>query len=565
VLDNLSVAPSPLWLQVRLLAVGCKPINNLVDSTNYVMFEYGNPMHLFDRRKLSHHTITVRSARQQEPLKTLDNEVRLLDAEDVVIAAGTEPVALAGVIGGEAAEIDDDTTQGYLEVGNFNAFKVQETARRLNIRTESSLRFSKGIDPNLATTAAQRAVTLLGELASAAVISAHDEYPRPRKPKAITFNPTQISRVTGMPVAEKQAVDALQRLRFQITQDSKEEWKVGVPSDRLDVVADHDVVEEVVRLIGLHEIKPATLHSLSAVPLPHHIYWREVVRDVLVKLGLTEVYNASFEPARYAGSFGLSVEPHITVVNPPAPELSQLRTSLLPGLIANLAANRETVQRNAHQGKESALFEIGNVYRPGTGKRVSGIIEEENLAGVIVGATPTVENIAIALGEQLGIADMTIRPAHHQISEQLKFRLPITSFELNLTQLLQQVEGTVGAAKSLSEIESQHNEAASFVSFARYPAVYRDLSVLVDTNVTVEQVQEIIERVGGHLVTDVDLFDIYSAADDTAATEEPARQSVAFHIAYQSPGKTLTDEEVALLHNRIVQALQDELDATARE
>ena len=564
VVDNLASAPSPLWLQVRLIASGGKPINNLVDITNYVMFEYGNPLHLFDRAKLSGHTITVRSAAPGERLITLDKEERGLDQQDIVIACGKEAIALAGVIGGQAAQIEDTTTAGLLEVGNFNAFRVQETARRVNIRTESSVRFSKDIDPNFVTAAAQRAVGLLQTAAGASVTAVIDKYPHPRHPKVISLDPALPSRIAGVPVAEKQAKQALERLRFRVAK-KKTAWEVTVPTDRLDVMEEHDVVEEVVRMSGLNEIAAAELKPITPTPLPHHIYWREVVRDTLMQLGMSEVYNASFEPAQYADIAGVSRQPHITVANPPAPELSRLRVSLIPGLLANLAMNREILHRNVNRGKESAFFEIGNVYRAGEGGRVPGIVEEENLAGVIVGRAPALDDIAASLGEQLGISDLRLSAYPQPLTAALKYRAPLTAFEVNLTRLVQTAEGKVPAPRTLDELKAQLGEARAFTPIAKYPAVYRDLSIIVDPSVAIERVQEVIERAGGQLVADVDLFDVYSSADDSAAAGRPARQSLAFHITYQSPDKTLTDDEVAALHNDIVGALHQELDATLRE
>jgi phenylalanyl-tRNA synthetase beta subunit len=223
------------------------------------------------------------------------------------------------------------------------------------------------------------------------------------------------------------------------------------------------------------------------------------------------------------------------------------------------------MHRNAQQGKENALFEIGNVYREGTGGRVPGVEEAENLAVIIVGSSPTLADAAAALGEQLGIADFYLNPYPHPLAGPLKYRLPVTAFEVNLTELIRAAPGEVPASSTLAAIQSRRQTTHAFVPIARYPAVFRDLSVLVAPEVTPEHVQEIIERAGGELVADVDLFDIYSSADDSAAGDEVARQSLAFHITYQAATKTLTDDEVAAVHNRIVETLKTELDADLRE
>ncbi|MEK7556583.1 MAG: phenylalanine--tRNA ligase subunit beta, partial [Patescibacteria group bacterium] len=275
-IENLVVAPSPLWMQARVLAAGGKPINNLVDITNYVTFEYGNPVHLFDQRLLPGKRITIRSAAQREKLVLLDDTEQELFPEDLLIAASGKPIALAGIMGGKQSGVGEATTRGFLEVANFNAYTIQETARRLGLRTEASTRFSKGLDPNLVSTAAWRCLTLLTELAQGEAIGVTEAYPKPFSPRVIPFNPARVGSVAGSDIFnEKDSEKILTHLGCTVDTssglqptspsqgevplltkerpthgESGEVWQIMAPTVRLDLEGEHDLIEEVIRGTG---------------------------------------------------------------------------------------------------------------------------------------------------------------------------------------------------------------------------------------------------------------------------------------------------------------------------
>lgn len=557
ILDDLVVQVSPLWLQARLLSVGGKPINNLVDITNLVMFEYGNPTHLFDQKNLPGKNIAVRPAKTKEQLVLLDDTVQDLSENDLVIVARDTPVALAGVMGGKLSSVSSHTTQGLLEVANFNAYSVQETARRLNVRTEASARFSKGLDPNLAQPAAERTVSLLIEIASARLVGVIDAYPKPVKPRTISFNPDRVGQIAGVDIfTPAQSKKALEGLRLKVAA-KKKPWQVTIPTDRLDLMGEHDLIEEVIRFVGLAAIQPSSPDSSLSRSLPEKIYWREAIRDTLLELGLTETYNQSFEPEAYALLAELHAEKHLSLVNPPAPELKNLRVSLMPGLIANLAKNRDLFQRNAGR-KESALFEIGHVYRPGKKGRVPGVIEENHLAAVVVGAQPSLQAIAERLQEVLGLDSIPLKNClAATVARTLKYHLPIQGFEINLDELLIGIEKPVPSLRTLEEIQAENLAASRFTPLPKFPSVFRDISLVVDPAVSASRAQEIIERAGGKLVADVDLFDEFEP-------QGSVQKSLAFHIEYRSPERTLTDKEIDRLHAKITTALETELGAEIR-
>lgn len=540
VAENLSVAPSPLWLQARLLSAGGKPMNNLVDVTNYVTFEYGNPTHLFSQAKIEK-TIHVRSARPSEKLTLLDETQLELQADDVVITSDETPVALAGVMGGKNSGIQETTNAGFLEVANFNAFSIQETSRRLGVRTESSTRFSKGLDPNLVETAARRALGLLSETAGAEVIGVIDHYPKPVKSRVISFRPSRVSQIAGSDIfTEQESKRILAHLRCTVKEG--EVWKVTIPTDRLDLEGEHDLVEEIIRVTGLYKIEPSPPKiPYSIFHIPHSIYFREVLRETLVELGLTEALNYSF------GSEG-----ELTLVNPPAPEKKYLRASLLPGLLANLDKN----QAEFHRAGFGALFEIGHIYKKGEGGRVPGVIESIHLAAVIAGTSPSLAEISQKIAEALSIDPPELKNLiTPEITSPLKYRLLLAAFEINLNELIQKVEKSVLPARTLEDIQALGALPTTFHPLPKYPSVFRDISLLVDPSVTVEQVQDVIERAGGELVADVDLFDEYAA--------EP-RKSLAFHIEYRANDRTLTDNEINPLHAKIISALESGLSAEIR-
>ncbi len=385
VLDNLTIKPSPLIMQFRLLASGTHPINNLVDITNYVMFELGQPVHLFDCDALPGKTIGVRAARIGEKITDFDNIEHTLSLENVVITVDDKVVALAGVTGALNTGITAKTTHGLLEIANFHPDAIQKSARAVNTRTEASARFSKGLDPNLAAEAHARCLDLLKELAGATVTQAIDNYPQPYAPQPISFRPTRPSQLAGTEISIDNARDALQTLRCVISEQG-DTWQVTPPFDRLDLTGEHDLVEEVIRLFGL-------LNIPSRGPARHSPACRqaglcegggdirEKLRDEFVKIGFIEVYNYSFETELIAQALGLINDTSLKLSNPVAPEQACLRQSLLPRLIENVVTNKAEWRKRASEYSR-ALFEISTVFKKGEGGVVPGVIEEERLAGI---------------------------------------------------------------------------------------------------------------------------------------------------------------------------------------
>lgn len=559
---GVQVKPSPLWLQARLWAVGARPINNVVDITNYVMYELGNPLHAFDAARLPQRSLQIRRAQAHEQLTTLDDQVRRLSPEQLVIATGDEPIAVAGVMGGHGSEVTESTAELLLEVASFRPYLVQTAAQALGLTTESSRRFSKGITPAVVGEAAARAVQLLGEQAGAMAVGVMDEYPRHAQAPVVSFRPERVSAMAGMTVPLPQTRAVLTQLRCEVAGEGAV-WQVVPPIERLDLLGEQDLIEEVVRVVGLHEI-PVQVPVAPPAParLPVLVQWREQVRDVLVASGLSESYGYSFEDDTFAQWYGLPVgDERVELSNPVAPEQRFLRRRLLPGLVHQVLANKAEFLKPMG-APERALFEIGTVFQVGAGGVVSGVVEREHVAGVLVGERARqmqVDEIVSGVLQQFGITKLAEHSGELMVFDRShalvrKLGMPVAVFELNLT-VLQQAATREPAWQPTLVTEQQ---PVAYTAPSPYPPVFRDISLLVEPGLTVERVREVLERAGGTLLVDVELFDEYQP-DGTA------QKSLAFHLMYQSFERTLTTDEVDVLHTAVIAALTDELHAEVRE
>jgi phenylalanyl-tRNA synthetase beta chain len=427
-LINLKLAPSPLWLQARLWAVGAKPINNVVDITNFVMFEFGNPSHAFDAQKLPGHTFSARLATTGEKLLLLDGTTPSLMPTQLLVTSNNQPVAVAGVMGGAATQVTEGTQEIFLEVANFNPFIIQESSRALKTFTESSARFNKGLSSELVTLATSRLLSLLQELAGAELVGFTDYYPEPPQPQPINFNPARVSRVAGLRISEEESLTSLRRLRCQVSGQ-----EVTPPFDRLDLASEPDLIEEVIRLVGLSNI-PSHAPVSQTLPLPPLLQKREALRDALVAAGFLEVCNYSFDLANLAEPLGLLNDQSLKLANPISPNEQYLRQSLLPRLLQNLVTNKAEI-RTKQSRYPKAIFEIGTVFRSGGGGRVPGVIEVEHIAGL------TLEHSAEELQQLFASTGLqvTVEPLDKRHQLQLPYgllrELPLLTFAAPLDQL----------------------------------------------------------------------------------------------------------------------------------
>ncbi|NLF00491.1 MAG: phenylalanine--tRNA ligase subunit beta [Anaerolineales bacterium] len=585
-IEGITVAPSPIRMQLRLRSAGVRPINNIVDVTNYVMLELGQPLHAFDYHWLhrrpgeDHPAIIVRRAKPGEQMRTLDGEMRTFDGEMLLITDGAGPVAVAGVMGGSESEVTEQTRDVLLEAANFNFLSVRRTSRLLGMMTEANLRFGRQVAPDLTIQAAARAAYLMAELGGGAVAPLMgDVYPGRRPQPVIQFDPAQTNRILGVDVPRQEVIRILSALEFEVTSQGEEgPLSVCVPSHRQDVTRPIDLVEEVGRIWGYDRF-PATL-ALDELPpqrTNRRLEGSERVRDVLVGCGLDEVITYSLMSLDDERRLGLEVDPdrYISVRNPLSAERATLRQTLLPSLL-------HTTRENLRFADHVAIFEVGAVYIPVEGQLLPE--EPQRLAIVITGPREArswvsgqdrslmgfyeLKGIAEGLLKGLHLAG-TFEPGQHPAlhpgrSAQLRigdavigvlgelhprvrerFDLPaqpVCALELDLDLLL----AAWGAPRTITSISP-------------HPPVYEDLAVVVAEDVPAARIVDLINQTGGALVRSVVLFDIYRGEQVGAG-----RKSLAYRLIYQADDRTLTDKEVAKLREKIVRRLTREVDASLR-
>jgi len=573
---GVKIGPSPQWMQQRLLAGGMRPISNVVDITNYVMLEYGQPLHSFDYTQIKGKKIIVRRARDDESLFTLDGMERKLNREMLIIADEKYPIALAGVMGGADSEVIDPTTAILLESANFNNVSIRRTSIKLNLRSEASSRFEKGISPELAPIALRRATQLLLELAGGkAAQGIADVYPGKKEKRPILLPKERVGRILGLELSTERTQKVLESLGLNCkSAGTSSDLMVTIPYWRTDVRMADDLVEEIARIIGYDEI-PTTLLSSQIpqqAPAPM-LSLKEQIRDLLVGCGMQEVITYSLvsqatldkvDPQRKLG-------PALRVANPMSLEQEYLRTSLRPGLLTTFASNEK------HEKGAIKLFEVGKIYLP----RANDLPEErEMLVGVLGGLR--LDRSWLAGADTIDFFD--VKGILETVLNRLKFK---ASFQPAEDQTLlagktadvvvkEQKVGVVGEVHpkttAIFDISTQplllfEIDLMKLLSFAgavyryrtipRFPGNTRDIALIIDNSLAASRVQEVIESFP--LVDQVTLFDVYSGEQVPSG-----KKSLAFSIRYQSLERTLTDEEVNQAHQQIIDRLQRDFGATLR-
>lgn len=578
VIDGVRIGPSPQWLQDRLNRAGLRPISNVVDVTNFVMLEYNQPLHAFDLGAVKDSTVIVRRARPGERLTTLDGVERALTTENLVIADASDPIGLGGVIGGANSEIGPGTQTVLLESANFAAENNRETATSMGLRTEATLRFEKGLRPELAPLALRRATALIQEVAGGTVAPGIvDVYPEPPEtPFAVSLTMRRLRQSLGMDMAMDQARSALESLGFTC-RETGETLHVEIPWWRNDVNIEDDLVEEVVRVVGYDAVPTIMLST----PIPFHspsasIALREEVKDLLTSSGMQEVINYSLASMDLLERITPVDEeaPPMRLANPMSSTHEYLRTTLHAGLLANLASNQS-------QGPGPfRLFEAGRVFLPRKGDLPE---EVETVAAVMAGRREESSWLA-AQGERdldffdakgavewllarLGI-DSAWEPAEHAVYQPGRCAV-VKSGDVVLGHVGEihpairerfDLDSGVVAGFELSQsalLAALPESDRRFESLPRFPAATRDLALVVPSDVSAGQVTSLIMR--HRLVQRAELFDIYSGENLA-----PGTKSLAFHVSLQAADRTLTNEEVTRSLDGLLRTLGRELRATLR-
>ncbi|MDX9871441.1 MAG: phenylalanine--tRNA ligase subunit beta [Clostridia bacterium] len=584
-LKDVKVGKSPLWLRQRLLAAGVRPINNIVDVTNLVMLELGQPLHAFDYDKLEGKRIVVRKPAAGEKLVTLDGQERTLQPEMLVIADAVKPVGLAGVMGGLETEVTETTQTILLEAAFFNGPNVRRTSQALGLRSEASLRFEKEIDLEQVPFAADRAVQLMAQLGAGRPVSGQvDCFPNPEERKTIVLRLERVRKILGVEVSSDVVERILSLLQIKVSKKENNTWTVIAPSYRRDIQLEEDLIEEVARLHGYDKI-PTTLPvgpTTQGARTPAQTV-RVKTAEILSIQGLYQVLTFSFINPRHLERLQLSegdaLRDVIPVANPLSEEQGIMRTTLLPGLL-------DVIGRNLNQrNKDLAVYELGKVYfNAGFPKKASLPQERYILAAAASGSSEKswgypaqeydfyylkgiLENLLSRLG--LGPEKVAFRAAHdiaflHPGRSARIFigereagwlgeihPLVLANYELD--------QNTAAFSLDMELLSAEAEERVVYRTIPRYPAVTRDLAVLVPERVEAETVAVLIKEKGQGKLQQVRLFDLYQGRQI-----EKGFKSLAFALTWQAEDRTLTDEEVNSLHQDILESLAEKAGAQLR-
>lgn len=572
VVRDLSFGPSPGWLVNRLRSAGVRSLGNIVDATNFVMLEYGHPIHAFDYHALNERHIVVRRARQGETLVTLDGEERTLDASHLLICDGKRPVALAGVMGGCDSEVKETTSSVVLECAWFDSVVIRRGARSLGMRTEASQRFEHGVDPAAMPHVAARACALMAELAAGRVARGSvDEGSEGGPRRRVSLRLERVRTTLAGDISETAVLGYLTRLGFDVRSGTDgPALDVGIPSHRRDVEVEADLIEEVARMHGYDRIEAVVpFHSLS-VSGDREPDKRNAVREAMVGLGFCEVLTTSFTTRMAARRFGGAA---VELTNPTNRETPLLRASLLSGLLDVVARNRNVGERDLR------IFEIGKAFL----RTPEGHGERWLLAGAMTGEAfrrswseePRQvdyydgKGILWALVEALEVDSPEVACYDGPLlSEGAGARLSIGGRDIGFFGMLSRavveewdLEGQVFAFElELDAILELRAAVGRFEPLPRYPSVRRDVALVVGEGTESGEILAAIRGLGEGLLTDVEVFDVYRGTQLA-----PGSKSLAFSLIYMSRARTLTDSEVDEAHARIVKHVVESFRATVRQ
>lgn len=585
-ITSVRVAESPDWLKARLEAGGLRPINNIVDVTNYVLLELGQPLHAFDFATLRGQKVVVRRARAGETLLTIDGLERHLTEDILVIADAERPIAVAGVMGGLETEVTDQTVDILLESAHFNPISVRRTRNKLGMSTEASYRFERWVDPSGPVRAANRAAQLMSEVAGGSVLpGVIDIYPKEIKPVKLSLRPSFVNERLGTNIPSKDMNEMLRSLEFAVT--GEDPIECSVPTTRNDILRETDLVEEVARLFGYDNI-PTTIPSGVSRQAGEGARKRleRRARELMMRCGLQEVWTFSLTRPAAMESAGISNgAAALQLRNPLTEDYTLLRTSMVPGIVEVLSNNAKIGNVDVH------VFEIGKVYLP---KGDDKLPEERNMLAVAAmgsnwsgnwGLDRTaaqadfyaLKGILTHLLEDFGVKEIEYKHVVEGSDESVSTKSlhPGRSAEVIadgmpvaiLGEIHPKVADTFNlprraylATLNLDALSATACLTHRYQSLLRYPAIDRDISMILRVEVAAEVIGNLIRNAGGDLVESVTLFDVYQGKNI-----EAGKRSLAYSIKFRSPKRTLTDEEVDGCLAQIKDSLREKLGATIRE
>ena len=562
VVKNIKLAPSPAWMQERLRAVGIRPINNIVDITNYVMAEYGQPMHAFDYNLIEGKKIVVDRAKDGDEFETLDGIVRKLDSNILMINDAKKAVAIAGIMGGENSKITDDVSTMIFECATFDGTNIRLSSKRIGLRTDSSGKFEKGLDPNNAYDAMMRACSLVEELGAGEVVGGTvDVYPVKAVESRVAFEPEKINKLLGTSIQKQEMLEIFDRIGLKYDKATNE---IVAPTFRQDIHFMADLAEEVARFFGYDKI-PTTLPKSSATigGINMKLEVEELAREVAKFLGFSEAMNYSFESAKVFDKLGFSKDSDyrkaIEISNPLGEDFRIMRTQAVNGILNSLSTNYNRRNKDVH------LFELANIYIPGElplkelpderMQFVLGFYGKENffdMKGVVEEFLYT-----------LGITDKL----HYDPSCKEEFLHPGRKADILLDGVrlgyfgevhpcvcdnYKLGEKTYIAVLDLPNVIPFVNFDIKYTGIAKYPAISRDISLVVPKNILVGEIEDIISENGGSNLESFNLFDIYEGDQIDAGYK-----SVAYSLIFRNKERTLLDADVNEVMDKILKKLED--------
>ncbi|KPJ77001.1 MAG: phenylalanyl-tRNA synthetase [Deltaproteobacteria bacterium SG8_13] len=577
---DIEIKDSPDWLQDRLLSVGLRPINNIVDITNFVMMETGQPLHAFDFDQLAENRIVVKTAHNGEHFVTLDQKDRQLTDEMLMICDGEKPVAIGGIMGGLNSEIEPTTRRVLIESAYFNPGSVRKTAKTLGLATDASYRFERGVDPKGTVSALNRTALLMVEIAGGKLVSGLiDENPRPSVTQPIELSAEKTNRLLGTSFDAKQIRSLLESIEFTIEKQTARTITVVPPSYRVDITRPEDLMEEAARLSGYDHI-PLTHPKMPAEgkPMPKLLRVRNRIKQLMTGFGFSEAITYSFISGNACDMLNLAGDDPrrqtVAVLNPLSEDQAVMRSSMIPGLLGAMRHNL------AHQEKNLKLFEIGKTYLAQGADQLPG--ETEMLAGLWTGARrhPSwhgrevecdffdLKGATETLLQALGVAEVQfsgapddlcryMRPGytgrfhcgdqhlgllgevHPRVQKQFELKQTAFIFELNVDQMLPLI-----------------SERKSSRPIPRYPSVPRDITLIVDRNMQAQDILQRVMQVGDELIESLHLFDVFEGKPIPEG-----KKSLSFRVIYRAADRTLEDEYVNRLHAETTARLVEEFNA----
>jgi phenylalanyl-tRNA synthetase beta chain len=583
--ETLVVKPSPFWLQDRLLSVGLRPINNIVDITNYVMLETGQPLHAFDFDQLAENRIVVKTAADGDKFATLDQKERRLNSHMLMICDGEKPVGIGGVMGGLNSEIEDTSSRVLIEGAHFNPVSIRKTSKTLGLNTDASHRFERGVDPEGTVRAVNRAAALMVELAEGTLVEGIiDEYPQPRNINRISLSAAQTHRLLGICPDGSEIKKLLESIEFKIekmTSDNKDQQLVVVPpSYRMDISRPEDLMEEVARLAGYNNI-PITFPAMPAKGRPQNrnLELRNRLKNLMTGFGFTEAITYSFVAEASCDRLRIKTEDErrnfIHILNPLSEDQAVMRTSLATGMIET------AVDNIARQVRNLKIFEIGKIFIKTASQQLPR--ESEFLAALWTGARHgaswhgreimcdfyDIKGVAEGLIDALELENINFtamadtdceytRPGYTAIIRAGDASVGLVG---EIDPLVREVFDLKQPAYilelDLEKIYPDIPQSKSYRPLPKFPAIYRDITIIVDRNIETLTVLDTAENMREALVESLQLFDVFEG-DPIAA----GKKSVSFRVTYRSSDKTLEDDDVNELHKSITARLLEAFNAT---